>query len=265
MINLEQISTMDFIRNYLSRDEQKEFLKNGITNYQKLEQFFLSHPEWKDTILERHLIKAKRRINDGGFKSDGVIYDIPLYSDDSLVYTDELVTGDILMLNNPWSTNRGFTNSLTNISIAEIKHRLTHLNLYLKNYFEAYPPMNATRARKVRAALYLYNAQIERQALETDQRDINLFTYMAEEKRNLIKHEIRDIISWLVENTEEAFVWGELTEPQKDKYLSALVNDFMPDVFLRDNLIEYISNYVTYSEAKNGLTNGDSLKRFILK
>lgn len=265
MIKLEQISTLDFIRNYLSRDEQKEFLKMGITNYQKLDDFLISHPEWRDTILERHLIKAKRRINDVGYKSDAVIYDIPTYSDDTLSYSDELVSGNILMLNNPWSTNRGFSTSLTNISIAEIKHRLTHINLYFKNYFEAYPSMNATRARKVKDALYLYNAQIERQALETEQRDINLFTYMASEKRSLIEHEIKDIISWLIENTEEAFVWGELTEPQKEKYLSALVNDFMPDVFLRDNLVEYIANYVTYSEAKNGLTNGDSLKRFILK
>lgn len=265
MIKLEQISTMDFIRNYLSRDEQKEFLKMGITNYQKLEDFFNSHPEWKDTILERHLIKAMRRVNDIGCKCDGVLYDIPLYSDDSLSYTDELVTGDILMLNNPWSTNRGFTASLSNISVAEIKHRLTHLNLYFKNYFETYPSMNATRARKVRDALYLYNAQIERQALETDRRDINLFTYMEEEKRKIIREEIKDIISWLLQYTEEAFVWGKLTNPQKEKYLSALVNDFIPDEFLRDNLIEYISNYVTFSEVKNGLTSGDTLKRFILK
>lgn len=265
MVRLEQISTMDYVQNYLSRSDQDLFLKAGIVDYQKLEDFIRKNPEWKFSKTADHLFMVKERVLVQDDEFEGTIYQIPEYSDDSLAYNDSLVFGSSLILNSPSSTNRLFTANLEKMTMAEIKHRLTHLNVYFKNFFEVYSTMSPAKARKVLSALYLYNEQIERQALETSRRDINLFTYMYEEKRKIIEKEIIDIIAWFLQNTKEAFIWGDLSETQKKKYLSAMVRDFTPDIYLKENLIDVITNYVSMSEVEEGLTKGDTLKRFVIK
>ncbi len=265
MVKLEQVSILDFADTYLSLDEKNELLREGITNYKELGAFILSHPKWKKSKAWEHYLFVKTRINQLGKDVKPVIYEIPVYSDESLEYNDKLVKGSSLILNNPTTTNVGLTESLAKISIREIKYRAKYVNVFFKNMLESYNYVNSTRAKKVVSALWLYNAQIERQAKEIQRRDVSLFDYLLEDRRKLVNDQIVNIIDYLLENADKGFVWGELTPTQKKKYISALTNDFIPDMMLKDNLVEYIASNVTFTEADRDLTSDHTLDRFILR
>ena len=193
-----------------------------------------------------------------------IIFDVPVYSDELLNKTDAMVSGDVLVLANPTSATRYLNDLLANNTVAQLKHKMSHVDANFQNYLTRINQM-VKRAPKVVSAILMYHEQIERQALETSRRDINLFTYMQEEKRELVRKDITDIIVWLLENTKEEFIWGDLSETQKKKFLSAVTRSFKPDIYLRENLIQMIADYTTMSEIEKGLTEGDTLKRFIVK
>ena len=116
----------------------------------------------------------------------------------------------------------------------------------------------------IQRALNNYVAQIERQALLTDDRNINLFTYQKAEKVKVISDMIGDLILYLIDNSSE-LLWGQLNEFRYNLYKSSIHNNLLKDREIREGIIEYISNYVTLEEANNLLDDKKILKRFIVR
>ncbi len=265
MVTLDEVSTLDFINTHLSKVERMFLFNQGVTDYEKLRIFLNENPEWRKGKLSEHYLYVRDRVKKYSKNVKPTIFTVPSFSDESLVYNDNLVKGSSLVLNNPTTTNVGLTDSLTSITVSEIKHRATHVNCFFNNMLVIYNYVGSTRAKKVVSALGLYQKQIERQALETDRRDISLFHYKLDERRALVHEQIVDILAYLIENTQKGFVWGELTPVQKKKYISALTRDFIPDMMVKDKLAEIIATNVTLSEVEKGLTKDDTLDRFIIK
>lgn len=265
MITLKDVSTEDLIYGYLSGKERFELNLNVITNYYELGEFLRKNPQWENSDISKKYFILVDKINSLPSSFIPNIYNIPIYEDYGLHYNDKLVFGSSLILESPTSTNRYLSEVLKDVTIEKIKFGMTHVDFYLKNCFEHMRYMHGRNAVKVLKGLEMYNQQIERQAQETSRRDINLFDYMLEERKARVNKEITEIIVWLIQNTSEKFVWGELTETQKKKYISAITRDFLPDLFLKNNLIDIIARYVTMSEVEEGLTKGETLKRFIIK
>lgn len=265
MISLKQISTIDYIENYLTKEERELMRQLGIDNYELLGNFILNNPSWKFSKTHDHYFFVEGRVNEIGKDLEAELYDIPEYSDKTLEYNDKLVYGSSLILVNPTTTAKGLVGALTNITVAEIKHRARHLTVYFKNALDAYDSLNPIRAKKAVSGVLLYHDQIERQGLEVGLRNTNLFTYKLDERKKLVEKQIRDIIVYLIESTDKGFVWGELTEVQKKKYLMAVSRDFKPDILIRESLIDMIASHITLAEASEDLTKGDTLNRFMLK
>ncbi len=265
MVRLEDVSLLDFTNTYLTKDERYELSVAGVVNYKQFAEYISCHPEWRKKKFWDNFFTSCQKIQHFSKKVEPTIYEIPSYSDKALSYNDSLVYGSSLILNNPTTTNVGLTESLSGITIQDIKFRATHVNVYLRNMLETYNSVNPGRAKKVVSALWLYNAQIERQYSEIQRTDISLFYYLLEDRRELVQKQITDVLAYLIQNSEKGFVWGELSPTQKRKYVSALTNDFIPDMMLKDKVVEMVATNVTYLEASRGLTDGDTLDRFILK
>ena len=71
---------------------------------------------------------------------------------------------------------------------------------------------------------------------------------------------------YLIYNTEERTIWGELTESQKKLYISSVINNKKRDTIIKDRMIDIISNYTTLPELEKVVDgNRKVLKRFIEK
>ena len=71
---------------------------------------------------------------------------------------------------------------------------------------------------------------------------------------------------YLIYNTEERTIWGELTESQKKLYISSVINNKKRDTIIKDRMIDIISNYTTLPELEKVADgNRKVLKRFIEK
>lgn len=265
MVSFDKISTLDYIQSHLNDDDKRFFIRNGLVDYQKLEDFIVKNPGWKFSKAGEHLKKVKERFLASDQDAERTIYTIPTYSDPALSFTDEFVKGNSLLVYNPTSATRCMADHLGRISVLEIKHRLTHLNVYLRNLMEAYQNMSPARARVVQRAIYLYNEQIERQALETNERDINLFTYMYDERKEMVREQIDEVIEWFLVNDIEETIWCKMSDTQKRKFANAINGKLKVDIELREELINIVAKYVSVSEAIGDLAEGDTLKRFVLK
>lgn len=265
MVSFDKVSTLDYIQSHLNDSDRRFFIRNGLFDYQKLEEFIKNNPEWKFSKTGEHLKMVKERFLTSDQNIERTIYSIPAYSSSELSYSDEYVKGDSLLVYNPTSATRCMADNLGRISVFEIKHRLTHLNIYLRNLMEAYPNMSPARARVVQRAIYLYNEQIERQALETNKRDINLFTYMYDERKEMVREQIDEVIEWFLVNNIEETIWCKMSDNQKRKFANSINGKLKVDIELREELINIIAKYVSVSEAIGDLAEGDTLKRFVLK
>lgn len=265
MVSFDKISTLDYIQSHLNDSDKRFFVRNGIFDYQKLEDFIIENPGWEFSKTGEHLKKVKERYLASDQEVERTIYTIPTYTDSTLSFTDELVKGDSLLVYNPTSATRCMADNLGRISVSEIKHRLTHLNVYLRNLMEVYQNMSPARAKVVQRAIYLYNEQIERQALETNERDINLFTYMYDERKEMVREQIDEVIEWFLVNNIEETIWCKMSDNQKRKFANAINGKLKVDVELREELVNIIAKYVSVSEAIGDLAEGDTLKRFVLK
>ena len=116
---------------------------------------------------------------------------------------------------------------------------------------------------KIISALKMYDEQILRQANLTEKRDYNLFL---KAKNEIVEDLYSDIIMYLIYNTEERTIWGELTESQKKLYISSVINNKKRDTIIKDRMIDIISNYTTLPELEKVADgNRKVLKRFIEK
>ena len=110
----------------------------------------------------------------------------------------------------------------------------------------------------------LYEEQVINQSLETDQRGINLFTFNQEKKQKIVLEVIYDVIEYFLENTEE-FIWGPLTEFQRQQLIDAKQKQSQDENSVFYNLIHIITNYTTLSELNADFIKNKTLDKFIIK
>lgn len=154
-----------------------------------------------------------------------------------------------------------------NYSIYLIKHYLEHITEYgLDNVFITHVhSFGPSSTRQVVKSVKFYEEQVLRQALETNQRGINLFTLNKNEKERIVEEEFNDIVEYLVDNANEC-VWGELTDSQKRRMLESTISLRKEEQLkVRRCLIDMISNHTTLSELEQGVVKKRTLDRFIVR
>ena len=115
---------------------------------------------------------------------------------------------------------------------------------------------------RILTALDMYSEQVARQAKLTDLRDINLFTYQQKEKEEIVKELYDKMMKYLLGTVSE-FVWGELSDMQKQLYLLSIANKTKKGQRIRRTMISIISNYTTLPELEGASEDFKVLKRFI--
>ena len=151
-------------------------------------------------------------------------------------------------------------------SIDEIKHNLKLTDQFGRNVIGRIRSIGPDSITKIISALKMYDEQILRQANLTEKRNYNLFLKDKKAKNEIVEDLYSDIIMYLIYNTEERTICGELTEPQKKLYISSVINSKKRDVIIKDRMIDIISNYTTLPELEKVADgNRKVLKRFIEK
>ena len=166
------------------------------------------------------------------------------------------VTGNDLILSNPTQDLADGTRFLylRKMPIIKMKFLMQHTDSRGNNLFLKIPRVGEYNIEFVLKMIQMYEEQIIRQSKETEVRDINLFHFQYDEKRKIVEENLWDIVSYLIDNTSEEFIWGKLTEPQKKLLISSVVNEKQRDRLIRGQLTEIITNYTTLSELESGIT-----------
>ena len=285
MIKLENVST-DSLINYAKETGKnnkvfyyiyKLLYTNNIKDYQMLKAFLESENKELDyecvsQILTAQLDMVISRINNANLTGkDPEIFTFDNYKDTriddrTLRITDNANKGGILLYNSPVLIHGARLNHLRNLSIAEIKHLLEHLDDYrLTNTFANIRDFGLETSKKVANAVDFYEQQVLRQAQETDQNLINLFTLNKSAKDEIVESEIEFIAEYIVDNAKEC-IWGKLTDTQKRKIMTAAKStrgEFVQKD--RKSLIDAISNYTTLGELEQGVIKKRTLDRFIVR
>ncbi len=239
----------------------------GINNIEDMLIFMEQNPDINWSQLMPYIetvLKEIERNNKLGKNS--YTYNYKEYSDDSLYYTDALNMGNVLLLNSPTTKMATRFCNVESKRIINIKRGLETTTLDGSNYFLAKTKkIGPYQLDKTIGALDMYTDQVERQAEQTDRRDINLFTFQEYEKKALVKKKYVDIIAYLIFDNKE-LVWGTLTPEQKKKYLGSIIGKSNEDARIKEIITKYIAYYSTLPELEN-ISNGHykSLDRFIIK
>ena len=268
MIKLKSISAQKIIP-YGECDIQKLIMDTKATSVEDLLNLIERFPEynWGNTKEKCEKIeKLVKTINKIAYETE--VYYTKGYSDSELLKQDRMNNGDILLLNNPTRMGCRFS-YLKGKSIAKIKSDLACTLDTEKNYVATSPEYFKIGPKNIPtliSAIEMFEAQIERQAKLTEERDINLFELDKEAKLDLTEAMYNEIVNYLVYNTKGRLVWSNLSDTQKKLYISSTINKTMEDVNTRKNLKNYIANYTTLPELEQ-VANHDLkvLKRFIVR
>lgn len=191
------------------------------------------------------------------------VYLIPEYEDKSLKLTDTLNSGNVLLLDNPTTEYPAKYSNLKGMLVSTIKEYLRFVKPDGSNYLiSKVPKIGVDVVPRILTALDMYSEQVARQAKLTDLRDINLFTYQQKEKEEIVKELYDKMMEYLL-NTVSEFVWGELSEAQKQLYSLSIANKTKKGQRIRHKMISIISNYTTLPELEGASEDFKVLKRFI--
>ena len=267
MIKLENISTNQFIKQnketwgMLYWNAYQILVDNNIRDYQQLKDFLESNNQALEIsgiryYFNNELRKMEQRIKRANEKEiEPKIFTFNSYQakeldDKTINITDERNKGKVLLTSNPLILHSGIEN-IRKLSIAELKHYLSHLDSYkFSNEALQIPKIGSKQIQLIVDAIRFYDEQIIRQAFETEEKNINLFFLNKKAKNEMVEAQLKSIAEYLVDNAQLC-VWGNLTPTQKKKIISlALTNN---DKKTRGSLINAISNYTTLSELENGI------------
>lgn len=266
MIRLEAVSTLNLIKNWPNQQEKEMLIRNKILDYQKLKEWIELHPDLKTSGLNGILMSTEWELaKDNKTAENLLIYTTKGYSDDALEYTDEHTMSSQLLLDNPIFLQITDYNLIKKLSIHELKHYLSHTNERGSNLFMVYSKNRyQNKIEYILKLISLYEEQVINQSLETAQRGINLFTFNQEKKQKIVLEVIYDVIEYFLENTEE-FIWGPLTEFQRQQLIDAKQKQSQDENSVFYNLIHIITNYTTLSELNADFIKNKTLDKFIIK
>lgn len=269
MINLE---------NVLIDDETKQILKilriiNGLNEdeyitYRDLGNMIKDNPVLKRSLIEDKYNNAEKKVlKNNALGKEPIIYTTTGYSDSRLLYTDSVTLGYALILSNVTNDYPVSYIELNYLSIEKIKKYLSYCTLSGKNYLQQkFRKIGNINLKKILISLDMYEQQVIRQSNLTEDKDINIFSLDRQRKHQVVNDLYADIVNYLVENTNERFVWGTMSTVQKEKLLLSIIGKGKASKLIRGNLVDVISNYTTIEELENIRKNDYKvLKRFIVK
>lgn len=263
MIKLSDIS----INNVLYGSEQR-FVnlakENNCYSVEDLISLTKEYPKYNWDIVNKRIDELKLIVDKSSIK--GIKPETYEYEDNGIESVDKLNKGDVLLLDNPTLELQTKFKGLRTYSIDEIKHNLKLTDQFGRNVIGRIRNIGPDSITKIISALKMYDEQILRQANLTEKRNYNLFLKDKKAKNEIVEDLYSDIIMYLIYNTEERTIWGELTEPQKKLYISSVINIKKRDTIIKDRMIDIISNYTTLPELEKVADgNRKVLKRFIEK
>lgn len=268
MIKLSDVAAKE-IYSLFKTDFVKEIIKGkDIVSVDDVIALMEEYPEADWASISQDVEKIKRQVtafNDKGYEPK--VFFTSSYSDSSLNNTDRLNFGDVLLLNNIFNPRTGKNLSVTSKSIADIKGELSHTSPIGENYFKRNNRnFGEGRLYQMLDAIEFYQQQVERQAALTPDRDINLFLLDQNKKRQIVTESFSEIVEYLVDNTEEKLVWGNLSDCQKQLLTSSVVNSYQSDLRIRESLVTNIANYTTLPELECVASHDAKvLSRFIVR
>lgn len=219
--------------------------------------------DWGNLIDSINGIKAKViESNKEGRKP--ITYGVSEYEDRTLNYTDTLCTGYDLLLGSPLSGDPRFS-FIKNESIADIKSDLRTTDETGENFLVAHSSMiKHEDIPEILRSLELYQKQLIRLSHETRYRDMNVFSYLIDLRKSVIREKYAQIIYFLIDN--ENLLWGRLTREEKRLLVDSIANDNVDLMSVHNLMIRVLGNYISLSDANKLATNDLSpLKRFLAK
>lgn len=286
MIRLKDVSTRN-LTHYaygwpITDEEDKpiiEFLtKHNITNYKELESVLdlLIRNDIKENeflILERltkELMNAKNKVleaNEKERQAEIFTFNTPQIfgiDDKTIHMTDSNNKCSVLPYTHPYARG-AVLNTLKCLSIEETKNLLSKYYICgnsLKNAITSKRNFGNNRAKKVAKLINFYDEQIVRQRLShNNANNCNLFTLDQNTKKLILLEQLRDIVEYLFDTTEEC-IFGELNPTSKSKIASAAIStNGEENERTRTNLISMLANYTTLEELDKGiLTDQEVIK-----
>lgn len=263
MIKLSDIS----INNVLYGSEQR-FVnlakENNCYSVEDLISLTKLYPKYNWDVVNKRIDELKLIVERNNIK--GIELETYEYENNGIELVDKLNRGDVLLLDNPTLELQTKFRGLRTYSIDEIKHNLKLTDQLGRNVIGRIRNIGPDSITKIISALKMYDEQILRQANLTEKRNYNLFLKDKKAKNEIVQDLYSDIIMYLIYNTEERTIWGELTESQKKLYISSVINNKKRDTIIKDRMIDIISNYTTLPELEKVADgNRKVLKRFIEK
>jgi len=298
MILLEQVSIASlkkyasygyFLGKGIIKNNQEELqsriyeliCKYNITNYHELKNLIESgNPDFNILFLKNHIIYVEKilsRLNERNVSP--ILYPCNNYEGfdydrDTLLLTDNSVTGDKLLFVNPL-TDGMLKRKLEAYTIHDLKMLLNQVAIVQTYGLNKNNGQNAfvnhsydfgdDYALKIKNMINFYEEQVMRQAIETGLTDVNLFALNKEVKSRFVEEQINEIIEYLLDSAEVC-VWGELSKTSKDNLSRVLKNSVSyKAINAKYGLIDAISDYTTLSEVEEGLVRKRTIDRFIVK
>lgn len=188
------------------------------------------------------------------------------YDNNGIELVDKINKGNVLLLDNPTLEIQTKYRGLSQYSIEEVKRNLKLTDRFGRNEIGRLRNIGPDSINKIINALRMYDEQILRQAELTEKRNYNLFLKDKKAKNEIVQDLYSDIIMYLIYNTKEKTIWGELTDNQKKLLISSVINSKKKDIIIKDRMTDIVSNYTTLPELEN-VANGKRkvLNRFIEK
>ena len=276
MITLENVSAESFLNfsilEGISRDDSTyKFIsdlltKNNITNFKMLKEL-LENENIKEKNLSAYiLLRSRIKEIEGSIAVLNFTHQkLPIYSfncyekvniDEKTAHiTDENNKGIILPHNFPFLKTSASLCTLNELSILKIKELLNSIDSYdlTKCALTSKSGIGIKTLQKTLNLIDFYEQQVVRQALETEQRGINLFTLNKEEKDKIVDSNLQEYIEYILDN---AFIsiWGGINSIAIDRIYNAIIlSKGKHTKEIKKTIIDMISNYTTLKELETGI------------
>ena len=263
MIQLENIYVKEIFDSIKDKETFDLILYNNAYSVGDVVNLTYKYPDynWRSIIDKINTIGVKLEFYNNSGK-EPVIYKTNEYSDNRLYATDRMNKGEVLPLYSVTNVNPVNYYGVKDKTIKAIKEQLSHTTISGENYFQfKNGVLGDVKTQKMINAIKMYEEQVERQSLTALNKKQNLFLLNQEKKMSIVSENISIIVLYLLKNAKKELIWGRLSDQMKRELVSCTINDTLKDRKIRNNLITYISNFVTLTELKSG--NEEILKRFI--
>lgn len=276
MITLENVSTESFLNfailEEISRnDSTYKFIsdlltKNNITNFKMLKEL-LENENIKEQNLSAYiLLRSRIKEIEGNIAVINFTHKkLPIYSfnsyekvnidEETAHITDENNKGIILPHNFPFLKTNASLCTLNELSILKIKELLNSVDSYdlTKCALTSKSGIGIKTLQKTLHLIDFYEEQVVRQALETEQRGINLFTLNKEEKDKIVASNLQEYTEYILDN---AFIstWGKISSMGISRLYNTIASPKKENIKeIKKVLIDVISNYTTLKELETGI------------